>query len=236
MISILYVDDEPGLLELCRIFLEQTGEFRVETVESAQEALSLLRHEHYDAVISDYQMPVMDGFEVLEAMRVMESTRKIPVIVVTGKILSEAEMERLNQGVAVVLAKGLFSIEETIGHISNALEQKRRISGEAKRLVRLAMGYLHQNYAESISRRDIAKHVGITEDHLTFCFRQEVGITPILYLQRYRINQAKRLLKDTAQSITEIAFNVGFSDSGYFSRIFRRETGISPEKFRQTSS
>jgi AraC-like DNA-binding protein len=96
------------------------------------------------------------------------------------------------------------------------------------------MGYIHQHYAETLSRRDIAQHIGITEDHLTFCFRQELGTTPIMYLQRYRINQAKHLLKESRQTITEIALNVGFSDSGYFSRIFHRETGMSPESFRRS--
>jgi AraC-like DNA-binding protein len=149
-------------------------------------------------------------------------------------VLNEVELERLNQGVTAVLAKGVFTSEETIGHINRALEQKRRINVEAKRLVRSAMVYLHENYAHSISRRDIAKHIGVSEDHMTFCFRQELGVTPNLYLQRYRINQAKRMLKETDQSITSIAFSVGFSDSGYFSRIFRRETGMSPEKFRHS--
>ena len=218
-----------------RIVQAHSASNRVLKARNGREALELLHREIVDLVLLDLQMPEMDGFQVLEAMRVEESTRKIPVIVVTGKILTETEMERLNQGVAAVLAKGLFSIEETIGHIGNALEQKRRISREAKRLVRLAMVYLHMNYSQPITRRDIAKHIGITEDHLTFCFRQELGITPVHYLQRYRINQAKRLLKESDQTITEIAFNVGFSDSGYFSRIFRREVGVSPEMFRQTS-
>jgi AraC-like DNA-binding protein len=164
----------------------------------------------------------------------MESLRKIPVIVVTGKNLTEADMSRLNQGVTTVLSKGLFTIDETIAHISAALENKRRLSGEAQRLVRIAMAYIHENYAEPLSRREIARHIGITEDHLTFCFRQEVGTTPIEYLQRYRINQSKRLLKETEHTITEIALNVGFSDSGYFSRIFRRETGMTPEAFRHS--
>ena len=234
--TILVVDDEPDTLEMhARIVQAHSTSNRVLKARNGREALELLHREIVDLVLLDLQMPELDGFQVLEAMRVEESTRKIPVIVVTGKILTETEMERLNQGVAAVLAKGLFSIEETIGHIGTALEQKRRISREAKRLVRLAMVYLHKNYSEPITRRDIAKHIGITEDYLTFCFRQELGITPVHYLQRYRINQAKRLLKESNQTITEIAFNVGFSDSGYFSRIFRREVGMSPEMFRQTS-
>jgi len=234
--NILVVDDDTNTLDMhARIVQAHSASNRVLKARNGKEALYLLQREQVDLVLLDLQMPDMDGFEVLEAMRAMESTRKIPVIVVTGKILTETEMERLNQGVAAVLAKGLFSIEETIEHISTALEHKRRISEDAKRLVRLAMVYLQKNYPEPISRHDIAQHVGITEDHLTFCFRQELGITPILYLQRYRINQAKRMLKESNQSITEIAYNVGFSDSGYFSRIFRRETGMSPEKYRQAT-
>jgi AraC-like DNA-binding protein len=167
-------------------------------------------------------------------MREQDTTRDIPVIVLTGKLLTEADMARLNHGVARVLSKGLFTVDETLAHVSAALEHKRRLSSEAQRLVRRAMAYLHEHYDEPVSRRDIAQHVGMAEDHLTHCFRQELGTTPIAYLNRYRINQAKRLLKESEQNITEIAFAVGFSDSGYFSRVFRRETGTSPEAFRRT--
>jgi CheY-like chemotaxis protein/anti-sigma regulatory factor (Ser/Thr protein kinase) len=233
--NVLVVDDEPGTLDMhSRIVQAHSSSNRVFKARNGNEALDLLQREIVDLVLLDLQMPGMDGFEVLEAMQAKETTRRIPVIVVTGKVLTEAEIERLNQGVTAVLAKGVFSTEETIEHINRALEQKQRISVEAKRLVRSAMLYLHENYAQSISRRDIAEHIGVSEDHMTFCFRQELGITPILYLQRYRINQAKRMLKETNQNITSIAFSVGFSDSGYFSRIFRRETGVSPEKFRQS--
>ena len=233
--TILVVDDEPDTLEMhARIIKAHSSSNRVLKARNGKEALEILHREIVDLVLLDLQMPEMDGFEVLEVMRGMESTCKIPVIVVTGKVLTDTDMTRLNQGVATVLGKGLFSIEEMIAHISTALEHKRRLSEEAQRLVRSAMAYLHENFAEAISRRDIAQHIGITEDHLTFCFRQELGTTPIEYLQRYRINQAKRLLKGSQQTITEIAMNVGFSDSGYFSRIFRRKVGVSPEAFRRT--
>ena len=134
---------------------------------NGRQALDILQKDKVDLVLLDLQMPEMDGFSVLEAMHESDSTREIPVIVVTGKSLTEAEMIRLNEGVAVILKKGLFSIEETCGHIDAALERKRRLSVDARRLVRLAMAYLHEHYAESISRWDLAQHVCISEDYLT---------------------------------------------------------------------
>jgi AraC-like DNA-binding protein len=74
----------------------------------------------------------------------------------------------------------------------------------------------------------------LDEDYLTYCFRQELGVTPITYLNRYRVNQAKRLLQQTDQSVTAIALAVGFSDSGYFSRVFKREVGMAPDLYRRT--
>jgi signal transduction histidine kinase/DNA-binding LacI/PurR family transcriptional regulator/CheY-like chemotaxis protein len=233
--TILVVDDEPNTLDLhARIVQSHSPANRILTAHNGHEALEVLQHEVVDLLLLDLQMPEIDGFAVLKRMREKESTRKIPVIVITGKVLTEADMVHLNQGVTAVLGKGLFNIDETVAHIQGALERKQRLGGEAQRLIRSAMAYLHEHFSEPITRSDLARHAGITEDYLTFCFRQEFGTTPIEYLQRYRINQAKRLLKDSQDTITKIAMDVGFSDSGYFSRIFRRETGMSPEVFRRT--
>jgi YesN/AraC family two-component response regulator len=232
--TILIVDDEPATLDMhARIVQAHSAGNRVLKAHDGQAALDVLHQEAVDLVLLDLAMPEMDGFEVLEAMRGLESMRNVPVIVVTGQNLTESDMVRLNQGVTTILSKGLFSRDEKIARISAALENKRRLSEEAQRLVRIAMAYVHEHYAEDLSREVIAQHVGITEDHLTFCFRQELGITPIQYIHRYRINRAKSLLKESRATITEIAGHVGFSDSGYFSRIFRRETGTTPSEFRR---
>jgi signal transduction histidine kinase/DNA-binding LacI/PurR family transcriptional regulator/AraC-like DNA-binding protein len=232
--TFLVVDDEPNTREMhARIIQSYAPTAQILTAHNGQEALALLRSTQIDLVLLDLMMPEMDGFEVLEAMRALDSTRDIPVIVLTGRLLTESDMARLNRGVANILSKGLFSVEETVLHIGAALEHKRRLSTEAQRLVRKAMAYLHEHYAEPITRRDIAQHVGMVEDHLTHCFRQELGMTPITYLNRYRINRARHLLKHSELSITGIALEVGFSESSYFSRVFRRETGMSPESYRR---
>ncbi|NMC02585.1 MAG: substrate-binding domain-containing protein [Chloroflexi bacterium] len=232
--TILVVDDDPGTLEMhARIVQTHSPTHRVLQARNGREALAILQQEPVDLVLLDLTMPEMDGFAVLEAMREQPRTRDIPVIVVTGQVLTAGEMARLNRGVATVLGKGLFSVDETLAHIGAALEHKRQLNSEAQRLVRQAMAYIHEHYADPLTREDIARRVGLSEDYLTACFRQELGKTPIAYLNCYRVYQAKRLLKESDQTITDIAFNVGFSDSGYFARVFKREVGVSPQAYRR---
>lgn len=231
---ILVVDDDPDTLEMhTRIVQAHFPSHRVVTARNGIEALEALQQERIDLVLLDLIMPELNGFGVLEVMREKEGMREIPVIVVTGQELTGKDMARLNQGVATVLSKGLFSLEETLAHVEATLERSRKLSTEAQRLVRQAMAYIHQHYAEPISRADLARHVALSQDYLTACFRKELGVTPVAYLNRYRVHQARQLLTDTGKSITEIALEVGFSDSGYFSRVFRREVGKSPEAYRQ---
>ncbi len=230
--SILVVDDDPDILDLhARLVKSQSPIYRILKASNGREALNLVRQEHPGLVLLDLMMPEMDGFAVLEAMHSEESTRKIPVIVVTGQMLTEEDMLRLNNGVVSVLGKGMFSVEETLKHISAALAHKRKWGSEAQRTVLKAVVYIHAHYAEPITRRDVADFVGLSERHLTRCFRQEMGITPITYLNRFRINQAKVLLVAGKKVITEIALDVGFSSSGYFTRVFRQEVGVSPSAF-----
>jgi YesN/AraC family two-component response regulator len=186
-----------------------------------------------DLVLLDLMMPEVDGFKVLESMRSRELTRSIPVIVLTGQVLDSQAIEQLRSGVAAVLGKGLFSFEEVLEQVKAVLERSKRLGSEAQRVVRRAMAYIHERYAEDISRDDLARHTGVSERYLTRCFRQETGVTPIVYLNRFRIQQAKILLKSGQTNVTEVALSVGFSDSSYFGRVFRDEVGISPGAYQR---
>jgi PAS domain S-box-containing protein len=104
MFSVLYVDDEPMLLDLAKIFLERTGDFRVDTVTSASAALDTLTRTSYDCIISDYQMPVMDGIAFLKTVR--STGNIVPFIIFTGKGREEVVIEALNSGADFYLQKG----------------------------------------------------------------------------------------------------------------------------------
>jgi signal transduction histidine kinase/DNA-binding response OmpR family regulator len=232
--TILIVDDDPSILELhTRVVRSALANGRVLQAADGKSALQIMRSERPSLVLLDLMMPELDGLGVLAAMQEDERLRGIPVIVVTAQTLTQKEMERLNRGVAAVLQKGLFTTEETLAHIENALARNKRLGSEAQRTVRKAMAYIHEHYAEPISREEIASYIGVSARHLTRCFQQEVGLSPITYLSRYRVERAKQLLEFGALSITEVAGATGFASSSYFTDAFRREVGLSPRDYQR---
>jgi PAS domain S-box-containing protein len=104
MYSVLYVDDDPHLLEVARFFLESSGEFTVATATLATEALKLPFFSSYDAIISDYEMPRMDGITFLKKVRADYGV--IPFILFTGKGREEVVIEAINNGADFYLQKG----------------------------------------------------------------------------------------------------------------------------------
>jgi PAS domain S-box-containing protein len=104
MIPILYVDDEPLLLELCSLFLQRSGEFSVTTTPNPLDALHLIREGDFSAVVTDYEMPEMNGIELLKAIKV--EFPDIPVIIFTGRGREEVVIEALNNGADFYLQKG----------------------------------------------------------------------------------------------------------------------------------
>jgi PAS domain S-box-containing protein len=103
-ISVLYVDDETALLDIGKLFLERTNEFAVTTASSAPAALELMKTNGIQAIVSDYQMPEMNGIEFLKQVRAMDKT--LPFILFTGKGREEVVIEALNEKADFYLQKG----------------------------------------------------------------------------------------------------------------------------------
>jgi len=103
-IKILLVDDEIALLDIGKLFLERSGKISVETATSAQAALHCLSCSTYDAIVSDYEMPELNGIGFLKHLR--SEKNSIPFILFTGRGREEVVIEALNNGATFYLQKG----------------------------------------------------------------------------------------------------------------------------------
>ena len=132
MISLLYVDDEPALLDLCRRFLEQEGDISVITVASVGEALALLASGKFDAIISDYQMPDVDGIAFLRKVRLQ--LPEMPYILFTGRGREEVVIEAINSGADSYVQKGgdpRAQFKE-LSHLIRQIVRRRKAENELR--------------------------------------------------------------------------------------------------------
>ena len=230
--TILLVDDEPSILNMHKKMIKNRfPEYHILEAVNGREALAVMDQTKPDLILLDLMMPKMNGFDVIKAMKNRPKVQGVPVIVLTAQILTEQDMAFLQKGVAAVMGKGLFSTNEVMTQVEKVLSRSKRLGNDSQRIVRRAMAYIHEHFAESISRPDLACYLSVGERHLTASFRQETGITPIAYLNRYRIRQARTLLDNGKTSISEVAVLVGFPDINYFGRVFRKEVGLSPTAY-----
>ncbi len=104
MISVLHVDDEPTLMDVAKLFLERDSSIRVTTITSVEAAIAALESTTFDAIISDYEMPELDGIQFLKIIRGRGDDT--PFIIFTGRGREQAVIEALNSGADFYLQKG----------------------------------------------------------------------------------------------------------------------------------
>ncbi len=149
VISLLYVDDEPALLELSRRYLERSGNFLVTIASSPPEAIGMLSEHSYDAIISDYEMPEMNGIEFLKYLRAEGNA--IPFLIFTGRGREEVVIEALNNGADFYIQKGgdpRSQFAELINKIQYAVSRRR--AEEALRRSEERYRFIADNVADNI--------------------------------------------------------------------------------------
>ena len=185
-------------------------------------------------VLLDLIMPEMDGFEVLVQMRTSQRTRQVPVLILSGKMLTLEEVKRIESYAKVkVQSKGILTEDQVAAYLQRVLIDGDTLPPQTAALVKRALAYFHQNYDRPFSRREMAETLGISEDYFSRIFRRELALSPWEYLNRYRIKRAMELLRCTSDTVTDIAFQVGFNSLTYFERVFHKLTGLSPSAYRE---
>jgi len=233
---ICIIDDDPQARDMYAYLLAEAFPDRtLVSAENGAVAIEMLAQITPSLVILDLMMPEVDGFGVLEYLRSRPETRRTPVLVLSGQMLSIEDVERLNYAAVTFHTKEMLGPDELRKQMGEMLPGSNYLAQLTSLLVKRAIAYIHQNYAQPLAREDIAAYVGVSERYLTRIFQAELKMAPGDYLTRYRMMLAKQLLRTSSGNVSIVATQVGFDDPAYFSRVFRKEVGQSPSAYRDAA-
>jgi len=232
--SILIVDDDPIARQMYEaILVKDLPDYQIVSLPGGAEALRYLSSETPSMILLDLMMPEVDGFKVLEVIRSQSRTAVVPVLVMSGQMLSYKDVKRLNYDRVVFQPKDVLTPEEISTRLTQTLSGNDALPSATSELVKRALVFIQQNYDRTFTLPDIAHEVGVSKNYLSQIFREEMGVALWDYLNRYRVSKAKELLHTTTVPITEISLRVGFEDFSYFGRVFNKYCACSPRAFRQ---
>ncbi|NMB34651.1 MAG: AraC family transcriptional regulator [Clostridium sp.] len=163
----------------------------------------------------------------------LKVNQKNGIITILNRILSEKENPDIgSEFLNYLLVMELFVL------ISRALKMEwensiKNKSPKLKELIQAAVNYIHNNYERNISLGDVARFVFLSTSYFTRAFKEEVGISPINYLLKHRVERAKELLGETDKKVSEIALCVGFSNQQRFNVIFKKYANLTPLQYRK---
>ena len=141
-----------------------------------------------------------------------------------------------NAGYELRMLEGLFRAWAALfGLLSPRLGGPGDVTDEVSARVMDMLVCIHDRFAEDLSVATLARAASISQREAFRAFRQVMKTTPTLYLQKYRINAAARLLVEGDRPVTDIALACGFSSPSYFCKPFKQLTGLSPRDFRRQS-
>ena len=247
--KLLLVDDDN---DICNYILsELSNSFNIKVCHNGKEAIKDLMENDIDLVISDIMMPIMDGLTLLRIIKTNVKTNHIPVILLSGQAEIANRLEGLNNGADGFLAKP-FIIEELSVMIRNLLKKntvlKGKFSGNQeflqqnvkefqfnnpdKEIIDKVIKNINENLADpDFNVSTLAENIGVSRVHLHRKLKEFAGINASDLIRNIRLEQAGRMLKETSNSISQVAYAVGFNNIGHFSKIFKQHFGTTPKEY-----
>ena len=249
-IDLLIVDDEKIFRSGLRQLIESTFEdINVLEATNGLEALEILEAGNADAMFLDINMPKMDGLQLLEVIK-NKNISKIPTIIVSGYDDFEYARRALRNEVLDYLLKPLtpdeaiettkrllekVSVEQDID-ISQMAVFADKAQGKRSALTNAIIAYVEKHYKEEISIGKMAEELKYNANYLSQHFKLETGCKLNDYIRLFRVQKAKKLLSDPAVRIGDVAVESGIPNSQYFSTVFKRATGYTPQEYRENSN
>jgi len=249
--SIVIAEDNKDLLML--LHKNFRNKYRVKCFENGKEAWDYIVEKIPDVVITDIMMPIMSGTELCSKIKTDIDLCHIPVVMLTAKATPEAKLEGLQLGADIYMSKP-FSMEELDVRIGNMLNTRRILKKRLKELAKFEgleipatnneqafvekiFALIHENIAnDALDVQFLANKLNISRSNLHSKIKSLMKMNTSEFINTVRINQAKELMQSGNLTISEISYKVGYSDNAYFSKIFKKISGLTPGEFRRNQT
>lgn len=244
--TVLIVDDNADIRAYLRNILQLS--YQVNEASDGQQGLALANEIVPDLIVSDVMMPVMNGLEFCQRVKSSLATSHIPVILLTARALSQHQIEGYESGADAYITKP-FSAELLLARISNLLKSRLLLKGlfgtgnkekntkagqqpvtekEDIFLTRFRE-FIEKNLSDSdLGVETIGAELGLSRVQLYRKIKALTGQSPVELLRTARLQKGRQLLERTDKTISEVAYEVGFTAPSYFTKCFKDEFGISP--------
>ena len=246
--EIVIVEDEEDIQDYLKAQL--SSDFKIRTYPNGKVALNEILKNKPDLIISDIMMPEMDGTTLCAKLKSNINTNDVPIILLTAKSREEDQLEGLQTGADAYILKP-FNMDILRRNIINLLTVRRTLRNKFmgnesqnhqveqiemqtpdNSLMQRVMEVINENINDSdLSVDMIAQKVGISRVHLHRKMKELTNQTPHSFIRNIRLQQAAKLLKDGKQSITDVMYACGFSNSASFSTMFKNLYGCSPREY-----
>lgn len=246
MYKVVIIDDEPVIVEgLTRsIKWEEWGCEVVGSALNGMEGITLVKEKEPDILITDISMPKMDGLTMIASLKSQYET--IEIMILTGYRDFDYAQRAIRLGVTRLLLKPskMDELTEAISAMTGNLKRMREadvpdFEQEEKNeagsfIVKNALAYIEEHYREKLTLTDVADQIYVSQWHLSKLLNRHTEHTFSELLNGVRIDAAKELLKDPSLRIGDIADEVGFMDIAHFSRVFKKQVGVSANEYRNS--
>ena len=243
--TVLVIDDNTDIRQYERTLLQD--EYVVLEAADGKEGLAVALKEVPDLVICDVMMPVMDGLEFTKRLKTNTATSHIPVIMLTAKNLEEHRAEGYEHGADSYITKPFHS-KVLLARIENLLRQRQllknlyqgaqeaekeisesHLEDRDKQFLKQLQAIIQKNLSDSeFGVEDMGQQIGLSRVQLYRKVKAMTGSSVVDLLRKARLAKARRLLETRSMSVSEVAYEVGFSAPSYFTKCFKEEYGMLP--------
>ena len=253
MYRILVADDEPIERSVVSKKIQTffPDQFEIVLAENGREAVSLFREKECQIALLDIEMPGMNGLEAAASIRAEDDYACI-IFLTAFDEFDYAKKAITLRALDYLLKPGndvelITAIEEAVREVEKLKSQppeNRKETSEntlcseelgnvrVKAVAERILSYIDANYAQDISMQDAARAMGYADAYFCKIFKESFDKSFMVYLADYRMEKAKELLEDMTVNIKDVGSSVGYRDSNYFTKVFKRIVGVTPTEYR----